>query len=389
VITLAAVLIAVPAVLFAYAYVGYPLLLWVGSRARASHVAVVEAGEWPAITIVVPAYNAETSIRRTLDHILAADYPADRRQLLVVSDASTDHTDEIVREEYASRGVEMHRAPRRGGKAAAENFVAPHIRHGIVVNTDATIVIPAASLKRLLRPFADPGVGVVSGRDVSVPTSPSESTKGETSYSNYEMWVRSLEARFGWIVGATGSLYAVRRELHDSRLAPHLSRDFASTLLAYERGLRSVAADDAVCIVGQTPSLRAEFRRKARTMVLGLDTLWHFRRLLNPARHGWFAVMMLSHKVARWLVYALAPLALVSLALLSAEWNPAAWALGLLALFALAGWLGVIWPPTRRAPTMLAMCGYVIAMGAAGFVAWLRFMRGTHSVVWEPTKRVR
>jgi cellulose synthase/poly-beta-1,6-N-acetylglucosamine synthase-like glycosyltransferase len=389
VITLAAVLIALPAALLAYAYVGYPLLLWAGSRARATNVVVADPAEWPPITVIVPAYNAEASIRRTLDHILAADYPADRRQLLVVSDASTDRTEEIVREEYASRGVELHRAPRRGGKAAAENSVAPLIRHGIVVNTDATIVIPGASLKALLRPFADPAVGVVSGRDVSVPTSPSESTKGEARYSSYEMWVRSLEARFGWIVGATGSLYAVRRELFDSRLVPYLSRDFASTLLSYERGVRSAAADDAVCIVGQAPSLRAEFRRKTRTMVLGLDTLWHFRRLLNPARHGWFAVMMLSHKVARWLVYGLAPLALVGIALVSAEWAPAAVALGVGALIALAGWLAIIWPPSRRTPTIFALCGYAIAMGAAGFVAWLRFFRGTHSVVWEPTKRVR
>jgi cellulose synthase/poly-beta-1,6-N-acetylglucosamine synthase-like glycosyltransferase len=387
--TAAAVLIALPAALFTYAYLGYPLLLWVGGRSRNSRGAVPEPREWPPITIVVPAYNAEASIRGTLDHILAVDYPPDRRQVLVVSDASADRTEEIVRNEYAARGVELHRAPRRGGKAAAENSVAPLIRHGIVVNTDATIVIPPASVKALVRPFGDPAVGVVSGRDVSVSTTGSESTKGEAGYSNYEMWVRSLEARFGWIVGATGSLYALRRDLFDPRLVAYLSRDFASPLLAYERGLRSVAADDAICIVGRAPSLRVEFRRKARTMVLGLDTLWHFRRLLNPARHGWFAVMMISHKLCRWLVYLLAPLALAGLALLSDGWAPAAWLLAIVAVVALLGLLGFIWPAARRAPTIPAICGYALAMAAAALVAWLRFFRGTHSVVWEPTRRAR
>jgi cellulose synthase/poly-beta-1,6-N-acetylglucosamine synthase-like glycosyltransferase len=267
--------------------------------------------------------------------------------------------------------------------------VAPLIRHDIVVNTDATIVIPRASVKALVRPFTDPSIGVVSGRDVSVPTGASESTKAEAGYSDYEMWVRSLEARFGSIVGATGSLYAIRRDLFDPRLVEYLSRDFASTLTAYERGLRTVAADDAVCLVGQAPSLRAEFRRKARTMVLGLDTLWHHRRLLDPARHGWFAVMMMSHKVCRWLVYLLAPLAVVGLALLAVRWAVAAGALAVVLVIALLGGLGLLWPSTRRAPALLAIAGYALAMGAAGFVAWLRFFRGTHSVVWEPTRRVR
>ena len=387
--TVALVLFAIPSLLLVYAYVGYPLLLWTASRSRAWRTAVGDPPQWPAISVVVPAYNAAASIRRTLDHILAADYPPERRQVLVVSDASTDGTDDIVLTEYASRGVELHRAPTRGGKAAGENSAAPFIRHDIVVNTDATIVIPPQSIKQLVRRLADPAVGVVSGRDVSVPTVVSASTKGEAGYSNYEMWVRSLEARFGWIVGATGSLYALRRELFDPALVPYLSRDFASTLLAYERGFRTVAADEAECIVGQAPSLRAELRRKARTMVLGLDTLWHFRRLLDPTRHGWFAIMMLSHKVCRWLVYLLGPLAVLALALLALHSIAAAALLALGVGLALIGWLAIAWPSSHPLPSVLALCGYVVAMGAAGLVAWSRFFRGVHSTVWEPTRRAR
>lgn len=384
--SIALALVVLPLALLIYAYVGYPLLLVLAGRRRRSPHPAADPPEWPPITIVVPAYNARGAIARTLDHLLAIDYPAERRQVIVVSDGSTDGTDDVVKA-YAERGVELHRTPTRGGKTAAENAVAPLIRGDIVVNTDATVVVPPASIARLVRPFADPGIGVVSGRDVSVGREPHDSTMGEAGYSGYEMTVRSLEARFERIVGATGSLYALRRELFVVSLPAEVSRDFASALLATEGGWKSIAQDDAVCSVGRAPSLIAEYRRKARTMVLGLDTLWYFRRMLDPRRFGWFSVMLASHKLCRWLVYLLLPFAVLGIAALAPQSRVAA---GLLAIGAIAASLGALaiwWPVSRRLPALLAVFGYATATATAGVIAWIRFFRGIHSVVWEPTRR--
>src|SRR5688500_16272218 len=126
------ILIAIPLALFAYAYLLYPAALWLLAGFRPRTAPPSDPPEWPAISISLPAYNEERSIRETIETLLAIDYPAERRQIVVISDASTDRTDDIVRE-FAGRGVELLRLPVRAGKTAAENAVVPHLRGDIVV----------------------------------------------------------------------------------------------------------------------------------------------------------------------------------------------------------------------------------------------------------------
>jgi cellulose synthase/poly-beta-1,6-N-acetylglucosamine synthase-like glycosyltransferase len=337
------------------------------------------------ISISLPAYNEEGSIGRTIESLLALDYPADRRQIVVVSDASTDRTDEIVRS-FADRGVELLRLPERGGKTAAENAAAGMLRGDIVVNTDATIRILPDALKPLIRAFQDPTIGVASGRDISVGDITSDANSGESGYVGYEMYVRDLETRFGSIIGASGCFYAIRRELHQALFPEALSRDFASALISREHGLRAVSVRDAVCLVPRAPSLQVEFRRKVRTMARGLDTLWYKRHLLNPFRFGRFAWMLASHKLARWLVFLTLPLAVLGLFLWSLEGLAGQVALGLAALGAAIGVAGVRWP-NPPPPRLFALAGFLLASHVAGFLAWLKAFRGERNPIWEPTRR--
>jgi len=389
--TLAA-LVAAPVALFVYAYLVYPLVLYVVGASRRRPAPSAPA-EWPTITIVVVAYNAAHVIRRTLEHLTAVDYPRERRQILIVSDASTDGTDAIARE-FADHGVEVHRVEPRGGKTRAENDAASLVRGEIVVSTDATLIVPPASVKALVRHFADPTVGVVSGRGVSIASAvdpeAARLTAGEARYLDYETRVRSLEARLGSIVGATGQLYAQRRELFRVPLVPtFITRDFASALIAHDRGLRSLQEDDAPCLVVRNVSLRREYERKARTIVLGLDTLFHYRHLLDPIRYGWFAFMLFSHKLCRWLVYLLAPLAFAALVVLAADSRVAVGALALSLVIVATGLAGIYWPSGRRAPLVLAACGFAVTAAAAGVAGWFRFFRGVHATTWTPTDRFK
>jgi cellulose synthase/poly-beta-1,6-N-acetylglucosamine synthase-like glycosyltransferase len=261
------------------------------------------------------------------------------------------------------------------------------------VSTDATLVVPPASVKALVRHFSDPSVGVVSGRGVSITTeaeaTAARKTAGEARYLDYETRVRSLEARFGSIMGATGQLYAQRRELFQVALRPtFLTRDFASALIAHERGYRSVQEDGAPCLVLRNASLRREYERKARTIVLGLDTLFAYPHLLDPMHFGAFAFMLLSHKLSRWLVYLFAPVALVALAVLAAESWVAYGALIATLLVLAAGLAGIYWPRDRHVPSLFAACGFAVASGSAGVAGWYRFFSGQHATVWKPTERV-
>ncbi|MFZ5624250.1 MAG: glycosyltransferase family 2 protein [Gemmatimonadota bacterium] len=384
--TLACVLIAVPVGLFVYAYLVYPALLQLFGALKPAPKTWGDPPEWPMITILIPAYNEEESLAETCEAILALDYPADRRQIVVMSDASTDRTDEIA-QSFAGRGVELLRLPQRGGKTALENAVLPMVRGKIVVNTDATIRIPPHALKPLIRVFQDPTIGVASGRDVSVGDLGREGNRHESSYVGYEMWVRALETRMGSIVGASGCFYAVRRELVDSLFPEALSRDFASVLRARRLGFRAVSVNDAICAVARTRSLRAEYRRKIRTMARGLETLWFMRSVLDPFRHGTFAWMLFSHKLARWLVWLTLPGVPLGLVLLAPSSPVAAWALAAQLAGAGLGLVALRWPEHRPVPPLLGFFGFALASSTAGFVAWIKALRGELNPTWEPTRR--
>jgi cellulose synthase/poly-beta-1,6-N-acetylglucosamine synthase-like glycosyltransferase len=380
--------VAVPA----YAYVGYPALLRALTAVRGRRrVAPVSAptDEWPEIAITVPVYNEEAQIRGLIESLLKLDYPEDRRQILIVSDASTDGTDEIVRE-YADRGVELLRVEARGGKGAAECAALPHLRGEIVVNTDASIRIRPDALKPLIAAFRDPTVGLASGRDISIGTSGSNGTVGESGYVGYEMWVRRLETDLGGIVGASGCFFAIRSGIHKVVLPAELSRDFAAALVTRRQGLRSVSVDDAVCFVPRSTSLHREYRRKVRTIARGLQTLFYKRDLMNPGRYGVFAWMLVSHKLCRWLVpwSAAGAGALLTYSVATGQAGPVT-----RALFAtgVAGTLASVvgWELARRRelPRLLSIPAFVAAANVATLHAWIVAFSGDRNPVWEPTRR--
>ena len=369
-----------------YSYLLYPALVGVIGWLRPSSGRPAPPDEWPFVSVTVPVYNEALHIRRKLERILAWDYPADRRQSLVISDASTDGTDRIVGE-FRDRGVELVRLPTRGGKTAAENAALPLLRGSIVVNSDASIDVPPHSLKALITWFADPGVGVASCRDISVSPVAEEGNQGESGYVSYEMTVRRLETRAGGIVGASGCFYAIRAHLHQHLVPEALSRDFAAPLVARQYGFRSVSADDAIAYVSRTTSLRREYARKVRTMTRGLETLYFHRALLNPIRYGLFAWELWSHKLIRWLVPLGALLALVGLVLLARNETWARVLLAMAVLGVIAGAVGWAWPPERRLPRLLAIPAYALAGNVAAFQAWVGAMRGDLNPIWEPTRR--
>jgi cellulose synthase/poly-beta-1,6-N-acetylglucosamine synthase-like glycosyltransferase len=251
---------------------------------------------------------------------------------------------------------------------------------------DATVRILPDSLKALVRAFGDASVGVASGCDRSV-SATQQANNGEASYVGYEMWLRELETRLGGIVGASGCFYGFRRDVHDLNLPEELSRDFASALIARERGYRSVSVPDAVCVVPRARTLNAEYERKIRTMARGLETLWYKRHLMNPARYGAFAFMLISHKLCRWMVSLLIPAAILGLLILGASSIVGASILGLTAAGVVVGLVGIRWPGARAAPRLVALAGYVLASNVAGVLAWTRAVRGRSTPLWEPTRR--
>jgi cellulose synthase/poly-beta-1,6-N-acetylglucosamine synthase-like glycosyltransferase len=384
--TIALALASVPLVVVLYSFAGYPLLLSVAARVwRKRAVQPATTGPLPFVSISLPVYNEAAQIRDVINSLLAIDYPKELLQIVVVSDASSDRTDEIVRE-YADRGIELLRLPGRSGKTAAENAAAAILRGEIVVNTDASIRIRPDAVRKLIAQFADPSVGVASGCDVSVSGPGADANVSEAGYVGYEMRVRKLETEVQGIIGASGCFYAVRVHLHRQPLPEHLSRDFASALIAREHGFRAVSVNDALCLVPRTQSLHREFRRKVRTMSRGMETLSHKSHLLNPFRYGAFAWMLFSHKVCRWGTPVAGIIGLIGLAILSIEAVWSRWVLAAVlgaGILALVGWY---WP-NQRAPRPLAVLAGAASVQVATLWSIIRALAGDKNAAWEPTRR--
>jgi cellulose synthase/poly-beta-1,6-N-acetylglucosamine synthase-like glycosyltransferase len=370
-----------------YGYAGYPMLLVLLRLVRRQPpVVTTQPAAWPRISITLPAYNAEQTLRPVLDGLVRLEYPRELRQILVVSDGSTDGTDALVAE-YAHLGVELLRHSPRVGKTELENFAMTALTGEIIVNTDASVALAPDAVWRLVAALADPGVGVSSGRDISVASVGSTGHGGEAAYVGYEMWVRDLETDVDGIVGSSGCLYAIRAELHRRKLSGHLARDFSSALWARLHGVRAVSVRDAICFVPRAASMRVEFNRKVRTMTRGLETLFYHGRLLNPFRYGIFSLLLWSHKLIRWLVpWALLACAIAIVPLAASAWWAKGGVIALLVGLALAaaGWW---WPRQTHIPKVCSMAAYFASGTIAGLLAWSNALRGNRAALWNPTPR--
>lgn len=383
---LAELLVALPIILAVYSYAVYPALLWLLARRGAPGLVAGDLRYQPQISIVVPAYNEETQIGGAIEALLAQNYPRDKMQILILSDASTDATDRIV-SAYADRGVELMRMPKRSGKTAMENAGCQYLRGEIVVNSDASIRLHPDATRKLIEQLSDPTIGVASGRDVSISLGSPQVNATEAGYVNYEMRLRALETRAGGIVGASGCCYAIRTDLHRLPIPPDLSRDFSAALTARAHGFRSVSVDEAVAFVPRTPTLGREYKRKVRTIARGMETLLGVAHMLDPMRYGAFSWRLISHKVCRWLVPLAGVPALAGLIFLAPTHVCAAVALAVVIAVGIVAMVGALWPDSRPMPRALSFVSFAVAANVSVIHAVFRLAYTGDDKIWEPTRR--
>jgi glycosyltransferase involved in cell wall biosynthesis len=303
--------------LVVYTYFGYPLLLLLVRTLRGVR-AVRSADHTPPLTLIVSAYNEADVIREKIANSLGLDYPAERLEVLVVSDASSDGTDEIVAGVTDPR-VKLLRMNERGGKTLGLNAAVAAARGEILVFSDANAMYARDALRALAANFADPEVGAAVGESTY-----SESADGadadESLYWRYEVAIKRLESAIGSVVGGDGAIYAIRKSLYTPMRADALS-DFVNPMQIVQGGHRAVYAPQARSIEHGAGDFDKEFRRKVRIVNRAWRATMSLKALLNPLRFGFFAFEVFSHKVLRWLVPVFLVLALVlNCALLGSGW---------------------------------------------------------------------
>ncbi len=369
----------------AYAYVGYPVLITLIGWLRRRGVRKDPSFE-PAVTFVIPAHNEERVIRKKIENTLALDYPPEKLKVVVVSDASTDATDSIVRE-YEDRGVVLHRLSRRGGKTRALNTVVPTVQTDFVVLCDANVMFDRRAVRELVGNFADPEVGCVCGRKIYRNSSSAATARGERLYWRLEEYLKRCESLSGSVAGADGAIYAIRRELF-APIRDELSDDFLISLNVHTRGYRVVSDPSALAFEGTTTLASEEFRRKNRIVATAIRTLAQHRHLLNPFRSGLMAWQIWSHKVLRWMVPFWLFAYLVALGTLVAR-GSYLWLGAATAAFLLMGLVGGLLQAAGKRSRVFGLPFYFLLVNTAALVGWVKSLTGHVHPIWNKPESSR
>jgi biofilm PGA synthesis N-glycosyltransferase PgaC len=366
------------AALVAYAYIGYAGWLWV--RAKLRPRTVKRAAIEPLVSVVMVVRNEEAVLARKLRNLLGLEYPATNCQIVVVSDGSTDGTESILRQLAGNPQVHVLLHPLAGGKAMGLN-AAMSVAHGdIVVFTDARQEIEPGAIRFLVENFADSEVGAVSGELMLGDPANGETGRGMGLYWQIEKRVRELEAAAGSVVGATGALYAVRRELVVEVPTETILDDVFIPMNVAKQRFRVVFDERARAWDRADLGTRREFQRKVRTLTGNYQLLqlapWLLRKE-NPLRFEF-----ISHKLIRLMVPFALIVSLVTSWFLSGPFYRAAfWTqLGFYGL-SLLGWTRCRLGPVSR----LSDAAYTfVALNMAALVAFANFVTGRKTIWMRP-----
>lgn len=369
--------------LIAYTYVVYPAIVArIASRVPPPVAPETDDARLPTVTVLIAAHNAGRHIGARLANVLACDYPASKLSVLVASDGSSDSTVSQVRE-WADPRVRVMDGSIRRGKAATICVAMPRVRGEIVLFTDATTRFDVGSIRRLVRHFSAPDVGIAIG-DVSILDDRGEPTEG--FYWRRESKLRRDETRLGTVLGASGAIYAVRRRLFVDPGRPVINDDLVFPMLVQlSHGCRAVFDASARAYSVVPRGIVVDFRRRCRIGAGGYQSLAVIAERLRP-RHWRHALAFGSHKVLRWLAPFLLIVALMANVELAGEPLYDVTLALQLSGYALAG-LGIMIGDGRAIGRVPRLAASFAAMNAALLIGFVRWLVDSDAAVWNPTVR--
>jgi cellulose synthase/poly-beta-1,6-N-acetylglucosamine synthase-like glycosyltransferase len=371
-----------------YTYIGYPLVVGLLSRLLGRTTMTGEAV--PTISLLVAAYNEAAVIREKLENSLSLDYPREKLQVIVISDGSDDGTDDIV-QGYASQGIEFRRVEPRSGKPVAMNCAAEMACGEVLLLSDANTMLSRDAARIMVRHFADPHVGAVTG-DVRLRSEMVAHGQGEGLFYRLERFIQRCESNLWAAVGVDGGMYALRRTLFVPNRRDTLIDDFVTAMNVARTGARVIYEPRAVAWEDAVEDPAQEFRRRVRTVAGGFQALFG-RRGLPRWKQPWLWLAFLSHKVFRWI----GPFVLLTLLVANA---------GIVLMQALTGWaeplygaslglqvgcylLAVVAPlwGRRRPPGFVSVPYYFCLANSAALAGFFRWLRGRQPVTWARADR--
>ncbi len=365
-----------------YTYLGYPLLLLILSHLRKRDV--LKGDILPKVSFIIAAYNEERQIKDKIENTLAIDYPRDKFEIIIVSDASTDKTDSIIKS-YVPCGIKFVRLSERRGKETAQKQGIDISTGDILVFSDVATILRPDAVLNIVKNFQDSAVGCVSSTDRILSEGKAES--GESLYVRYEMFLRKLESKCYSLVGLSGSFFAARREVCFP-WSIDCNSDFNVVLNSVKKGLRGVLDLSSIGYYKSTPGRRKEYRRKLRTIVRGMHTFFKNISLLNFVKYKIFSLQLFSHKLCRWLVpFALINLFFSNFYILFTNKNIFYnYSFVAQCLFYIVGFVSMKLK-NFSSFSIFKISSFFIIVNLSVLNAWLLYLKGKKIMYWEPTER--
>lgn len=376
-------------VIVVYAYVGYGIIIWLLARLRPANKTALSANApWPETTLVIAAYNEEDFIREKIDNTLKLHYPKEKLNIFIVTDGSTDRTQEIVRE---FPGIRLFHEDSRRGKIHAVNRIMPFVKTETVIFCDANTFLNKDAIQNIVRHYADPQVGGVAGeKRIMKQDAEGAPAAGEGLYWKYESFLKRKDSEVYSVMGAAGELFSVRTALFEAPDENMVIEDFYMSMRVVARGYRFIYEPEAYAEETASATVADEWKRKVRISAGAFQAMGRLMYLLNPFRYGVVTFMYFSHRVLRWTLAPIAlPIVLITAALLAPYGLVYLLAfLGQVAFYGLA-LLGHLLRKKSITIKGFFVPYYFTVMNLSVFAGFVRHLRGRQSVVWEKAARAK
>jgi cellulose synthase/poly-beta-1,6-N-acetylglucosamine synthase-like glycosyltransferase len=359
-----------------YHILGYGLLLsFINLFKKQDNTA--EWTEFPSITVLCPAYNEESVIEEKIKSFIDLDYPKDKINMIVISDDSTDRTNEIVNKYTKDNNIKLVVQKPRKGKQSGHNLVEPSIITDYVLSTDANSIFHQKAIKELVKTMkSDDKIGIVSGELKLLKDNNKDS--GEGYYWKYESWLKCMESKFHTIIGANGSIFLIKRK-YFTQIHPASVDDFERALIILKKGLIVKYNPKAIVYENVTQKATEEINRKIRIIAQEWFALFRQKAVFTNTR---IAFLLFSHKIIRWLLPLFSIFILISNCFLFYSTFFIVIFIGQLLVYIL-GILELILETKRKTIKPLKMFAYYTAMNYAAFMALIKFMKGKQYATWN------
>lgn len=373
-----------------YCYAGYGILVLLLNNIRVLWVKNKTAAvvEWPALTLIIPAYNEEAILEQKIVNTLALDYPQDKLRILLVTDGSTDSSPEIVRRFPV---VQLLHAPERKGKYAAIKRAMRLVTTPVVVFSDANCMLNTECLKKLTAHYSNPAVGAVAG-EKKILRNIYASAVGEAEgiYWQYESFLKRMDAELYTVTGASGELFSLRTALFRELEQDVILDDFVISMQVCLQGYRIEYEPDAFATESPSASLAEEEKRKVRISSGAFQSLGYLKGCINFFRHPLLSFQFISRRLLRWVYCPPALLALLIsnvIIVSSGGGQPYSTILLLQTIFYLFAFFGWRYIRAGKRAGLFTVPFYFAFMNYCLVKGWIRFVKGKQSVLWEKSLR--